>query len=229
MIINDAKQAARLMDVSAVRADVTAAEIEQVAAGCREYGFICAFAMPCFTEMLKGMLADYPDTLLGGVVGFPSGADFTKVKVAAAHELLRIGVDELDMVINIAYLKSGMYDKTRDDIRAVVDAGGGKPVKVILEVGHLTDDEIKRGSQLCVEAGAAFVKTGTGWAKPAEVRHIELIKSVVGNSAKVKAAGGIRDLATVQAMYDAGCERFGVALKSAKAIMEEINGLRNSL
>ena len=125
------------------------------------------------------------------------------------------------MVIQIGALKSGKYDRVRDDIKAVVEACD-VPVKTILEVACLTDDEIRIGSRLAVEAGAAYVKTGTGWAgKPTTVDTIRLIKSEIGDAARIKAAGGIRDLATIEEMVRAGCSRFGIGLNSAIKIMEE--------
>ena len=120
-------------------------------------------------------------------------------------------------------LKSGRLDMVYDDIRAVVEASGGKPVKSILEVCYLTDDEIKRASEIAVKAGVAYVKTGTGWGpKPTTVENIRLIKSTIGDAARIKAAGGIRDLDTVLAMMDAGCSRFGIGVRSILGIMKEV-------
>ena len=212
---------ARMIDISAVRADSTLAEVRRVAEAARKYSFICAFALPCFTKELVGMLRDREDILVGGVAGFPSGADTTEIKVAAAKQMLSLGVNEIDMVINIGALKSGRYDLVRDDIRSVVEACG-VPVKSILEVAYLTDDEIRIGSRLAVEAGVAFVKTGTGWAnKPTTVETIKLIKSEIGDSARIKAAGGVRELSVLLAMAEAGCSRFGIGLNSAIRIIEE--------
>ncbi len=212
---------ARMIDISAVRADSTFAEVRRVAEAAKKYSFICAFALPCFTKELVGMLRDREDILVGGVAGFPSGADTTEIKVAAAKQMLSLGVNEIDMVINIGALKSGRYDLVRDDIRSVVEACG-VPVKSILEVAYLTDDEIRIGSRLAVEAGVAFVKTGTGWAnKPTTVETIKLIKSEIGDSARIKAAGGVRELSVLLAMAEAGCSRFGIGLNSAIRIIEE--------
>ena len=212
---------ARMIDISAVRADSTLDEVRKVADAAKKYSFICAFALPCFTGELVQLLRDRNDIMVGGVSGFPSGADTTETKVAAAKQMLSLGVNEVDMVINIGALKSGRYDLVRDDIRAVVDACS-VPVKSILEVAYLTDDEIRIASRLAVEAGVAFVKTGTGWAnKPTTVETIKLIKSEIGDSAKIKAAGGVRDLSTLLAMVREGCSRFGIGLNSAIKIIQE--------
>lgn len=212
----------RIIDISGVRTDVTLKEIDEIVDAAKQFQFVCTFAMPCFTRYLVEKLADEPDVMVGGVVGFPSGADTTFVKMADAKEMISYGVDELDMVINVGALKSGNYDLVREDIRAVVEAAGGMPVKSILEVAYLTDDEIRRGSLLAVEAGVSYVKTGTGWAgKPTTVDHIKLIRSTIGDAAKIKAAGGVRTLDTLLEMVDAGCDRFGIGLKSVMRILEE--------
>lgn len=220
------KTIARAVDISGVRTDVTRQEIDRIVAACQEYRFICAFAMPCFTPYLKQKLSGVDGVMVGGVVGFPSGADSTSVKVMAAKEHLKTGCDELDMVINVGALKSGMDQAVLDDIRAVVDAAEGKPVKSILEVAYLSDEEICRGSELAVRAGVTYVKTGTGWAnKPTTVEVIRLIKRTIGDGALIKAAGGVRTLDTMLKMMDAGCVRFGVGLRSIISIMDEADAL----
>lgn len=215
---------AQRIDISAVRADATLDEIVKVADAAKKYQFICAFAMPCFTGELIALLKDRDDIMVGGVAGFPSGADTTETKVAAAKQLVALGVNEIDMVINVGALKSGKYDLVKNDIRAVVDACG-TPVKSILEIAYLTDDEIRIASRLAVEAGVAYVKTGTGWAgKPTTVETIRIIKQEIGDAARIKAAGGVRELSTLLDMMKEGCSRFGIGLNSAIKIMEEAKG-----
>ena len=213
---------ARMVDISAVKAESSLTEIDKVIRAARHFRFICAFAMPAFTDYLVKELSDMPDVHVGGVVGFPSGADTTSIKVATAKEMMALGVDELDMVINVGALKSGLYDRVYDDIRAVVETAGGMPVKSILEIAHLTDDEIKRAAEIAVRAGVTYVKTGTGWAaKPTTVETIKLIKSTIGDAALIKAAGGVRDLDTLLEMEKCGCSRFGIGLGSAISIMRD--------
>lgn len=219
----DLLQIPRMIDISGVRADVSIEEVDQIAQVAKQFRFICAFAMPCFTRLMVDKLKDEPDIMVGGVVGFPSGADTTFVKVADAKEMMSLGVNELDMVINVGALKSGRYELVRDDIKAVVDTADGLPVKSILEVAYLTDDEIRRGAEIAVEAGVRYVKTGTGWAgRPTTVDHIKLIRSAIGDEALIKAAGGVRSLDTLLAMADAGCSRFGIGLRSVVNIMGEV-------
>lgn len=213
---------AKMIDISTVKAESTLSEIERVADVAKHFRFICAFAMPCFTERLVNLLADADDIKVGGVVGFPSGADTTSLKIACAKEMMATGVDELDMVINVGKLKSGMDNEVYEDIHAIVETAQGMPVKCILEIAHLTNDEIRRGSSIAVRAGVTYVKTGTGWAgKPTTVDTIRTIKSEIGDSALIKAAGGVKDLATLLAMTEAGASRFGIGINSAISIMKE--------
>ncbi len=219
----DLLQIPRVVDISAVRTDVTMNELDEIVELAKQHRFVCVFAMPCFTKYFVEKFRNDDDIMVGGVVGFPSGADTTSIKVATAKEMIAAGVDELDMVINVGALKSGMYDLVKYDIEAVVKAANGMPVKAILEIAYLTDEEIVKGSQLAVEAGVTFVKTGTGWGnKPTTVETIKLIKSTIGDKAYIKAAGGVRDLDTLLAMIDAGCNRFGIGIKSIMSILEEI-------
>jgi deoxyribose-phosphate aldolase len=214
-------QLARMIDLSAVRADVELAEVKRLADVCRQYQCACAFVMPCYMAELKMCLSDAPQVGLGGVVGFPSGAQSTAIKVAESRSHLEMGATEIDMVINVGMLKSGNDGYVEDDIRAVIDAAAGIPVKTILEAHHLSESEIVRASEIAVQAGAAFVKTGTGWAPTgATLDNVRLIKQTVGDRAQLKAAGGVRDLATVEAMHRLGVTRFGLGLTSGVAILE---------
>ena len=220
------RELARMMDLSAVRAEVDYGEVCRLAEAARKYQCVCAFVLPCYLPELHALLSDVPEVGIGGVVGFPSGAHSTASKVAEAREQLDQGAVELDMVINVGMLRSGRDQYVEEDIRAVVNSAGRTPVKVILEAHHLTDEEIIRGSRLAVRAGAAFVKTGTGWAPTGATLHnVQLIKSAVGETARVKAAGGVRDLATVVAMIRLGVSRFGVGLATGTKLLEECAAL----
>ena len=218
----DLRQIGRIMDVSAVRTDVDFHEINQMIEIVRKYHCICASPMPWATRYTVEQLSDMEDAVVTGVVGFPSGADTTFIKVATAKEMLAVGCRELDMVINVSALKSGKYQVVENDIRAVVESANDIPVKTIIEICYLSDDEIRRASELAVKAGAAFVKTGTGWGpRPTTVETIRLIRKTIGSAAQIKAAGGIRDLDTMLRMVEAGCDRFGIGVRSASAIIEE--------
>lgn len=217
----------RMIDISAVRTDVTLDELDMVIDTAIKNNLVCAFAMPYFTNILVDRLSDYNEINVGGVVGFPSGADTTNIKVKQAKEMISVGVDELDMVMNVGAMKSGMLEAVHDDIRAVVDAADDKPVKSILEVCYLTEYEIAKASELAVKAGVTFVKTGTGWGnKPTTLETIRIIKNAIGDSAHIKAAGGIRDLQTIKAMLEEGCTRFGIGLHTVKNILKELDTLK---
>jgi deoxyribose-phosphate aldolase len=213
---------ARMIDLSAVRAEVDATEVRRLAVAAKQYRCVCAFVLPCYLPELRDLLADAPDVGVGGAVGFPSGAHSTATKAAEARQQRAQGATELDMVINVGMLRSGRDRYVEDDIRAVVEAAEGIPVKVILEVHHLTDQEILRGSRLAVRAGAVFVKTATGWTPSGATLHnVRLIKQAVGDTAHVKAAGGVRDLQTVLDMIRLGVTRFGTGVASGVKILEE--------
>lgn len=216
------KELPRRIDLSCVQTVGMKEDLERMVFLAKKYEFVCCFSMPCYTQWLIGKLKDAPKTIVGGAVGFPSGADLTESKVLAAVRQREMGCGELDMVINVSALKNKEYGFVKEDIRRVKEAAEKLPLKVILEVAYLTDYEICKGAELAVECGADYVKTGTGWAnKPTLVEHIHLIRNTIGNAAKIKAAGGVRDLDTVLAMIDAGCARFGIGLKSAENIMRE--------
>ena len=211
----------RLIDISAVKAAATKEDVREVADLAIKHNFICAFAMPCFTPYLSNLLQDYDDIKIGGAVGFPSGAASTRIKVEETQELISMGCDEIDMVINVGALKSGEHDFVFRDIEAVVKSAGSTPVKSILEIACLTDDEITIGAKLAVDAGVTFVKTGTGWAqKPTTVETIKIIKNAIGNGAFIKAAGGVRTLEDLEAMYAEGCSRFGIGAGSVIRIIK---------
>ncbi len=217
---------ARMVDLSAVRTEVELTEVRQLAELAKQYRCVCTFVMPCYLPELKRLLADTPEVGIGAVVGFPSGAVSTASKVAETCEQIGQGATEVDMVLNVGMLRSGREQFVEDDIRAVVQAASGVPVKVILEAHYLSDEQILRASRICVRAGAAFVKTGTGWAPTGATLHnVALIKSAIGQSAQVKAAGGVRDLQTVVEMIRLGVQRFGIGLASGTKILNECAAL----
>ncbi|MBT3200405.1 MAG: deoxyribose-phosphate aldolase [Phycisphaerales bacterium] len=220
----DKKEIAAMMDLSCVRADSTLSEIDEAVAISIEHGVFAIFVLPAHMPYLIEKIGDAP-VLAAATVGFPDGAASTAGKVAEVKEQMAMGCKEFDMVNNIAWLKSGRDDLYRDDIRAVVDAADGLPVKVILECHYLTDAEIVRACGLAVDAGVEYVKTGTGWAPTgATLENIALMKKTVGDRCRVKAAGGVADKATLLAMHAAGAARFGIGVRTAKCILEDADG-----
>jgi len=215
-------QVARMMDISAVKTDTDLDTVRELAEYAKRFNCICAYVLPCYMSELKALLADAPDVLPGGAVGFPAGATTTAVKAAEARELVAAGAGELDMVMNVGMLRSGRFDYVEEDISTVVDAVEGTLLKVIIEAHYLDDDQIKKASEICVRSGADFVKTGTGWSDTGATLHnISLIKSAVGDDIAVKASGGVRDLETLEEMHRRGATRFGVNVAAGAKILEQ--------
>lgn len=219
--MTDLKTIASMLDVSAVQANSTQAQVRQFADIAMQYDCKAVCALSCFFPFLKDYRAEKNGRfLLGGTVGFPSGGMSTAMKVQEAKSVLALGAEEVDMMINVGYLLSGMFAEAGDDIRAVKDAIGDTPLKVIIECHYLDENLIQRVSELVVRSGAQWVKTGTGWTPTgATLENVALIKKTVGDSAKVKASGGVRSLDTVLKMIQLGVERFGVG-GSAETILK---------
>lgn len=175
--------------------------------GC---GAVCisAHRLAVATEVLAGT-----DVAIATVVGFPLGTHATRIKVAETKQVLEDGATDLDMVMDIGAMLSGDETLVRDDIAAVVEAAQGAPVKVILEVDYLSDQQIARASELTSEAGAAYVKTSTGFAQGsgATAHNIEIMRRAARPDVKIKAAGGLKNLADVRAVYAAGADRWGIS------------------
>ena len=219
--IISSREIARLIDISAVRADSTRQDVEDIIDGAIKHNFICVFPMPSMLLLVFEKLKDHPQIGIGGVVGFPSGGETTASKLFQDKELKEAGCNEIDMVLNIGKLKSGMLNDIEDEIREIKAAVSPLPLKVIMEVVLLTDEEIKTASSIILKAGADYIKTGTGWAGATTLHHIDLIKETVGDAIKLKVAGGVRTLDTLLEMYQMGVSRFGIGYKSALSIMEE--------
>lgn len=217
------KNLARMIDISVLSASATEDEVKALAAAADKYGFIAAFVLPNNIRVLKAHLNEYSNVILGAPVGFPTGADLTQDKVFQVGEMMKLGCTEFDMVMSVGKLKSGGIEYVKEDIANVIEAAKGYPVKVILEVTYLTDDEIKIASEIVAKSGAQYVKTGTGYSnKPTLPRHVELMREAVGDSIKIKVAGGVRSLESLKEFYAAGATRFGIGMKAAVEIMESV-------
>jgi deoxyribose-phosphate aldolase len=213
---------ARMIDISAVQTPHGETEISELVKVAKEHDFISVHTLPCWTKLLVDLLKDRQDILPGGPVGFPSGAHRKDTKIQEAKGLLADGVREMDLMMNIGMLRSDRFDYVREEIKAVVEVAGIVPVKVIIEVHYLTDDQIKKACELCIDGGAAFVKTGTGWAKTgATLETIKLITATVGDAIKVKASGGIRGLDMFVQLYKLGVQRFGINVQASLDILQE--------
>ena len=204
---------ARLIDHTLLKPDATRAEIEALCREAVRYGFAAVCVNPWHVPLAAARVRG-SEVRVCAVVGFPLGATLTRVKVFEAEEAIKLGAQELDMVMNVGALKSGDEALLAADIRAVVEAThrGGALCNVIIETALLTKDEKVRASVTAALAGADFVKTSTGFASSgATAEDVALIRAAVGRSVGVKAAGGIRTLANVQAMAAAGATRIGAS------------------
>jgi deoxyribose-phosphate aldolase len=212
----------KMIDVALLRTDVTIKEVDTFIEIAKKERLGCCFLMPCYTERLIKALKDTKGVSAGCTIGFPTGTDTTASKVQQAKAFVEMGADELDLVINVGWLKSGLYDDVLKDLKAVVAVKAGKPVKVIIEVSLLTDDEIRKACELVIQAGADYVKTGTGWQLGlTTLHHTQVIKDTVGDRIKIKGAAGVRDYETFIAMARQGVTRFGINMETALKVINE--------
>jgi deoxyribose-phosphate aldolase len=214
------EQLAGMIDHSLLKPQSTREDLKKLCAEAVTYGFKAVCVNPVHVAdaavLLKG---EAP--LVCSVVGFPFGTHTPATKVAEAAEVIRLGAREIDMVLRFGALKEGRDDEAEEDITGVVRAAAGHPVKIILETCYLTEEEKVRACLLAVKAGAAFVKTSTGYGSAgATVADIQLMRRTVGAGIGVKAAGGIRTLADALAMIEAGATRIGAS--ASVAILGEL-------
>ena len=199
----------KYIDHTVLAADADLKKIEKLCMEARENDFASVCVNTCWVEKCAELLKG-SDVNVCTVVGFPLGAMSTEAKAYEANWAVRHGATEVDMVLNVGFIKSGMFKEAEDDIREIKKATEGKLLKVILETCLLTDDEKRLACKLAMEAGADYVKTSTGFSKGgATVHDVELMRSVVGDKLGVKASGGIRDYETAMAMIKAGASRLG--------------------
>jgi deoxyribose-phosphate aldolase len=218
-MFEDASRLAQLIDHTIVRPDATIDDVFRACEDAKKYGFACVVVSSCHVQRARELLSG---TLIKvcAVVGFPHGASSTTVKIVEAMEAMKNGASELDIVLNIGMVKSGKYEFAEIDLKNVIAMTPQKVHKVILETGILTPEEITNVCKISIKAGAEFVKTSTGYGpRGATVEDIKLIREAVGSLCRIKASGGIKDLATVTALVEAGAERIGTS--AGPAIMEE--------
>ncbi|NLI90139.1 MAG: deoxyribose-phosphate aldolase [Epulopiscium sp.] len=199
------------IDHTVLKADATKDMVIQLCKEARENEFASVCVNSWYVPLVKEELSG-SNSKVCCVVGFPLGSMLTKAKAFETEEAVRLGAEEVDMVINISALKDKDYDYVYEDIKAVVDAAGDAVVKVIIEACLLTDDEKVKVCELAVKAGADFVKTSTGFSTGgATLEDVALMKKTVGDKALVKASGGVRTLEDAKAMIEAGADRIGTS------------------
>lgn len=212
----------RFVDISCVQAFHNRDDIDKLAHDARGMNFVSAHVLPNWVPYLREGL-EGSQTLVGSPVGFPAGGVSTATKVFEARRLLDDGAQELDVVVNIGRLRSGDARYVASELAEVAAAVSDVvPLRVILEVGYLSEKEIRLGCDCAVEAGIGWVKTATGWTGvPSTLEHVRIIANQLAGRAQVKAAGGVRDLQTVQAMADLGVTRFGMNAIVAKQLARQ--------
>ena len=199
------------IDHTLLKPDATPEQIRRLCTEADENGFASVCVNPAYVPLAAELLKDSAVNVCT-VIGFPLGMNATAIKAAEALKAVQDGADELDMVIQVGQLKSGNLAYVEDDIRAVVEAGGGRLLKVIIETALLTDEEKVTACQLAQRAGADFVKTCTGFSGgAASVHDIALMRKTVGPDMGVKASGGVRDYASAVALIEAGATRIGTS------------------
>ena len=217
-VIHDREKFAAVFDHTILRPDATFDDVRKICAEAIKYHFASVCVNSCHAALVSDMLKD-TGLKTCCVVGFPLGTCTSQAKAFEAKCAVDDGAEEIDMVINVGYLKSGAYDMVQKDIEAVVAAVFGRAaVKVIIETCLLNDEEKVAACKLAKAAGAHFVKTSTGFSTGgAKASDVRLMRETVGEKMGVKASGGIRDFETAEAMLEAGANRIG-ASASAKLI-----------
>lgn len=207
----NAASLAAVLDHTLLKPEAGSDQILTLCHEAAEHHFACAMVNPAWVPLAASALRG-TGVPVGVVIGFPLGANLSTSKRDEAREMVKLGAHELDMVLNIGMLKSGLYDQVEADIRCVVEVGrgAGAIVKVILETSLLTIPEKLRAGEIILHAGADFLKTSTGFSTAgATADDVALLRGLAGNSAGVKASGGIRTLADARSMLEAGASRIG--------------------
>lgn len=219
---------AKMIDHTLLKPEASREQVKKLCREAAEYGFHSVCVNSCYVSFCADLLKD-SDVKVCTVIGFPLGAMSSAGKAAEAAAAVKDGADELDMVINVGMIKSGDWEYVRRDIEEVVKAAGSRAlVKVILETCLLTDDEKRIACRVCREAGAAYVKTSTGFSTGgATAADVRLMREEAGDSMGVKASGGIRSLKDAEEMAAAGADRIGTS--SGIAIARGQKGLGMSL
>ncbi len=211
----------RYLDAAILKPELTENEVKAAISESVKWKTKTVCVRPCDIALAKRMTAG-TETGVSCVLAFPHGATTTAVKAFEAAEYIALGTDEIDMVANFGKIRSGDWDYVEKDIRAVCDVCRAKkvPLKVIFETCFLTTDEIARTTEICVKAGADFVKTSTGFASGgATVEAVKTMLDAAKGRIKVKPSGGIRDAATAEEYVRMGAERLGTNFTASEALV----------
>lgn len=216
----------RVIDYSALKPELTEQEVRTVLQRGidNEYGAVCV--RPCDIDMAVAMCKGTTTTPCC-VLDFPHGTGGKETKVALTELYAKKGIKEIDIVMNFGYARGGQWDRLEDEIRAVCDTAhaNGAIVKVIYEIGHLTDEQIAKTTEVCIAAGADFIKTCTGFHTPVTEQAVKIMHDTAAGRVKLKVSGpGIADLATAQKYLDLGADRLGLGFGFSDGILAEAKG-----
>lgn len=201
----------KYIDQTVLKANASVGDIKKLCREAKEYGFYSVCVNGCYVELAKNEL-NGSGVKISAVVGFPLGGMSRSAKVFEAKTCISDGASEIDMVMNIGFLKSGSYSEVEQEIAEVKHAIGENVLKVIIETCYLKDEEKELACNIAVKAGADFVKTSTGFGPSgATFKDVEIMKIAVGGRAKIKVSGGIRDYITAKKYIEMGVDRLGTS------------------
>ncbi len=206
----------RMIDHTLLKPDATRSQVEQLCREARDFAFASVCVNPCWVTLCSRLL-EGSQVKVCTVVGFPLGANTSRIKAAEARQAVRDGAQEVDMVLNVGAACDGDWKLVERDISSVVEAAGRRTVcKVILETCLLGDEQVVKASLCARRAGADYVKTSTGFSSGgATSEHVALMRRVVGAGMGVKASGGVRSLDDAVSMIESGADRIGASASIA--------------
>ncbi|CAL2088839.1 Deoxyribose-phosphate aldolase [Tenacibaculum sp. 190524A05c] len=201
----------KYIDHTLLKATATSEQIKTLCAEAKQYNFYAVCVNGSYVELAVKELAE-TNVKVAAVIGFPLGAMTTAAKVFEAKDCIKNGASEIDMVINVGRLLEGAFDYVENEIRLIKEGIGESLLKVIFENCYLTKEQIQKVSELALNAGADFIKTSTGFGTGgATFEDVHLMKDVVKDKIQIKAAGGIRDIATAKKYIEMGVTRLGTS------------------
>lgn len=201
----------RFIDHTLLKPTATPKDIIHLCEEAIQHNFFAVCIHGCYVALAKSHLKN-TEIKVAAVVGFPLGASATESKIEEARICIKDGADEIDMVLNIGFLKAKDYEGVKNEIEAIKKTIGEKTLKVILETCYLSDEEIRMACKLVQKAGADYVKTSTGFGTSGATEHaVKIMVDAVGNYLKIKASGGIKDLTAAQKYIEMGVSRIGTS------------------
>lgn len=200
---------AHYIDHALLNPMATTKELEQCCHQAIQYNFPAVCVYPQAVKKATELLHNHPSKV-ATVIGFPTGANTSKTKLYEAQEAVENGAEELDVVINLSWLKEGKSEQIYQEIASICEETG-QVIKAILETTRLTDTEKRMAAEICMDAGVSFLKTSTGWFGGATVEDVQLLNNIAKGQVQIKASGGIRDLQQAIELINAGATRLGTS------------------